>query len=194
MEKETSKKSRKNAVIYVLFALPILIGIIFYVVTCSKTPNYKIIYNNQIIDNAEAMHYYQIDETNTYISTSLVKNGGVFETRFNEKNLFEINLDALKKANSNFQKFALRFSFSADNGLKNKEVKQYPVIEFKMDNKTLEKISLSNSAFTEYKTESIEFSNSDKINVNLGLAGLSSTLEQSVIQFKELRIVMLGAY
>lgn len=195
MEKEVTKKHPNKSLLTILLAIPILLGVILYVSYCSVTPNYQWIYDNKIVNEKETTDdkYYMIGDSHDCFSSSIKKDGDVYKTSSDSKELFKVDLGKLNSFNNDYNKLIVDFSFSASIDSGKAVYTSSPKLDFVVDGNVLKTVSFSTENFASYSIRELSISNAKELVVNIKTYGIASDSAIPTLNFKDLKIKVLGA-
>lgn len=195
MEKEVTKKHPNKSLLTILLAIPILLGVILYVSYCSVTPNYQWIYDNKIVNEKETTDdkYYTIGDSHDCFSSSIKKDGDVYKTSSDSKELFKVDLSKLNNFNTDYNKLIVDFSFSASIDSGKAVYTSSPKLDFVVDGSVLKTVSFSTENFASYSIRELSISNTKELVVNIKTYGIASDSTIPTLNFKDLKIKVLGA-
>ena len=194
MEKEVTKKRPNKSLLTILLAIPILLGVILYVSYCSVTPNYQWIYDNKIVNEKETTDdkYYTIGDSHDCFSSSIKKDGDVYKTSSDSKELFKVDLSKLNNFNTDYNKLIVDFSFSASIDSGKAVYTSSPKLDFVVDGSVLKTVSFSTENFASYSIRELSISNTKELVVNIKTYGIASDSTIPTLNFKDLKIKVLG--
>ena len=195
MEKEVTKKHPNKSLLTILLVIPILLGVILYVSYCSVTPNYQWIYDNKIVNEKETTDdkYYMIGDSHDCFSSSIKKDGDVYKTSSDSKELFKVDLSKLNSFNNDYNKLIVDFSFSASIDSGKAIYTSSPKLDFVVDGNVLKTVSFSTENFVNYSIRELSISNTKELVVNIKTYGIASDSAIPTLNFKDLKIKVLGA-
>lgn len=195
MKKETSKKKPNKNLLTILLAIPILLGVILYVSYCSATPNYQWIYDNKIVNEKESTDdkYYTISDSHDCFSSSIKNDGDVYKTVSDSKELFKVDLSKLNSFNNDYNKLIIDFSFKASIDSNKAVYTSSPKINFIIDGNVSKTISFSTESYASYSAREIGIKDAKQLVVNVNTFGIANDSAIPTLNFKDLKIKVLGA-
>ncbi len=195
MEKEVTKKHPNKSLLTILLAIPILLGVILYISYCSVTPNYQWIYDNKIVNEKETTDdkYYTIGDSHDCFSSNIKKDGDVYKTSSDSKELFKVDLNKLNSFNNDYNKLIVDFSFSASIDSGKAVYTSSPKLDFVVDGSVLKTVSFSTENFASYSIRELPISNTKELVINIKTYGIASDSAIPTLNFKDLKIKVLGA-
>lgn len=194
---EVKKKTKKQVLLTIICALPILIGLVLYVVNCSITPNYNWVYDNKVVstldESEKEKYYYRIDDDHKCFFASIENNDGIYSTNSDLTELFKVDLKKLENLNSSYTKLMLDFSFIGSIDSNNLKLESYPKINFIIDNNVVKTISFKSLSKTSYKARELSFNGCNELVININSYGVAENSAKPMLNFEELKIKVWGA-
>jgi len=178
---------------FVLFSLPIFIGMALIVTFCSITPDYENIFENETTTTG----YYTLGDKYNYLTTILPSEDGAYVATSRD-DLISVDLVALKKANSSYSKVMVYFSFSSyqDATTCSSTLSTYQSYKLNLDDKSVSSLTGYSLTYATYTFKEIVITNSSKMTLSIsswGNLASSSCLDSDYkMLFKDIKLYVYG--